>query len=112
MLDDISDTGCAFNVKGQATSGLRLKVQFALDRFPISMLGTVRSVEYHAEANTSLVRMEADPLPIDMRNHILVEVFQMLPEDDDDELPFRELEELSGSSAAKPVSDFQEVMNG
>jgi len=36
-------------------------------------------------------------LPIETRNQILSEVFGMLPEDDEDELPFRVLdEEASG----------------
>jgi hypothetical protein len=30
-----------------------------------------------------------------MRNQILCEVFQMLPDDDEDELPFREIDENS-----------------
>jgi hypothetical protein len=93
MMDDISDSGCAFNVNGQATVGLRLKVQFSLDRIPICIPGTVRSVDYNQEANISLVHMEADPLPIGTRNHILCEVFDLLPEDDEEELPFRVLEE-------------------
>ena len=100
MLEDISDTGCSFKVHGQATAGLRLKVQFSLDRIPICMPATVRSVEYNHESNTSLVRMEADPLPIGTRNHILCEVFDLLPEEDEDELPFRVLEEEA--EAASP----------
>ena len=105
MLDDISDTGCSFRVNGQATSGLRLKVQFSLDRIPICMPGTVRSVEYNQEANISLVRMEADPLPIGTRNHILCEVFDLLPEEDEEELPFRVLEDdASGNQAREEAS--------
>ena len=92
MLDDISDTGCAFKVKGNASIGLRLKVQFSLDRIPVCIPGTVRSVDYQDETNTSLIHMESDPLPLTTRNHILCEVFGMLPDDDDDELPFRVLE--------------------
>jgi len=116
MLEDISDTGCAFRVAGQATSGLRFKVQFSLDRIPVCMPGTVRSVEYHQEVNTSLVRMEADTLPTVTRNHILCEVFNMLPEDDE-ELPFRVMEEevdalATQNVSADPSDDFQEVMNG
>jgi len=88
-LEDISDSGCAFRVMGQATVGLRLKVQFSLDRIPICIPGTVRSVDYMQDANISIAHMEADPLPIATRNHILCEVFNMLPEDDEDELPFR-----------------------
>ena len=93
MLEDISDTGCAFRVNGQASVGLRLKVQFSLNKIPVCMPATVRSVEYNQESNFSLVRMEADPLPIATRNHILCEVFDLLPEEDEDELPFRVLEE-------------------
>jgi len=116
MLEDISDTGCAFRVAGQASSGLRLKVQFLLDRVPVCMPGTVRSVEYHQEMNTSLVRMEADTLPTVTRNHILCEVFNMLPEDDE-ELPFRVMEQevdtlATQNGAASPSDNFEEVMNG
>ncbi|MDR0442889.1 MAG: PilZ domain-containing protein [Treponema sp.] len=115
MLEDISETGCAFSVKGQASSGLRLKVQFALDRIPICMLGTVRSVDFREETGLSLVHMEADPLPQRMRNHVLGEVFHMLPEDDDDELPFRVLEEeaksMTGFNNDDPTRKFQEAVN-
>ena len=92
MLEDISDTGCAFRVSGQAPVGQRLKVQFALDRVPVCMPGTIRSITYQQESNISLLHMEADPLPVFVRNHILCEVFDMLPDDDEDELPFRVLE--------------------
>ena len=100
MLEDISDTGCAFRVNGQAEVGMRLKVQFSIDRAPICIPATVRSVDYFQDRNVSVVHMEADPLPIGTRNHILCEVFNMLPEDDEDELPFRVLEEEADSNAA------------
>jgi len=67
------------------------------------MPATVRSVEYNQVSNTSLVRMEADPLPIATRNHILCEVFNMLPEDDEDELPFRVLEEEADVMSPRQV---------
>ena len=101
MLDDISDTGCAFRVNGQATVGLRLKVQFSIDKIPICIPATVRAVEYNQDTNSSIVRMEADPLPISTRNHILCEVFNMLPEDDEDELPFRVLEEETDTGSSQ-----------
>ncbi|MCL2722185.1 MAG: PilZ domain-containing protein [Treponema sp.] len=100
MLEDISDTGCAFKVHGQASTGLRLKLQFSINKIPVCMPATVRSVEYNQETNTSVLRMEADPLPIATRNHILCEVFNMLPEDDEDELPFRVLEEEADTITA------------
>ena len=115
MLDDISDTGCAIRVMGQASVGLRLKVQFSLDRIPICMPATVRSIEYNQESNVSLVRMEADPLPIGTRNHILCEVFDMLPEEDEDELPFRVLEEeadaVSQQSEQGELQDISQEKN-
>jgi len=106
LLEDISDTGCAFRVSGRALDGLRLKVQFSLNKIPICIPGTVRSVDFNSEANVSLVHMEADTLPIWTRNHILCEVFNFLPEDDDDELPFRVYDETdkSGSPAASGSS--------
>jgi len=115
MMDDISDTGCAFRVNGQASIGLRLKVQFSLDKVPICIPGIVRSIDYNQEANISLVHMEADTLPIGTRNHILCQVFDLLPEEDDDELPFRVLEEEADVSArveaSSPQKKLEEVMN-
>jgi len=115
MMEDISDTGCAFKINGQAGSGMRLKVQFTLNRFPVCIPGTVRSVDYREETNLSLVHMEADPLPIAVRNLILCEVFNMVPDDDEEELPFRVLEEEADNISTQQqgrANDFHEVMNG
>jgi c-di-GMP-binding flagellar brake protein YcgR len=96
FLEDLSDTGCAVTIGGKAAAGLRVKMQFALNNTPIVMGGTVRNVEFKEDANRSLLHVEADPLPIEIRNQILGEVFGMLPEDEED-LPFRLLdEEASG----------------
>jgi c-di-GMP-binding flagellar brake protein YcgR len=104
MMEDISDTGCAFKVTGLAPVGQRLKVQFSLDRIPICIPGTIRSVDHLQESNTSVIHMEADALPLATRNHILCEVFDMLPDEDEDELPFRVLEEETvGSSSPQEV---------
>jgi c-di-GMP-binding flagellar brake protein YcgR len=96
FLEDLSDTGCAVTIGGKAAAGLRVKMQFALNNTPIVMGGTVKSVEFKEDVNRSLLHVEADPLPIEIRNRILGEVFGMLPEDEED-LPFRLLdEEVSG----------------
>jgi c-di-GMP-binding flagellar brake protein YcgR len=96
FLEDLSDTGCAVTIGGKAAANLRVKIQFALNNTPVVMGGTVRSVEFKEDANRSLLHIEADPLPIEIRNRILGEVFGMLPEDEED-LPFRLLdEEVSG----------------
>ena len=96
FLEDLSDTGCAVTIGGRAQAGLRIKVQFALNNTPIIMSGTVRSIDFKEEQNRSLLHIEADPLPIEIRNQILGEVFGMLPEEEED-LPFRLLgEEAAG----------------
>jgi c-di-GMP-binding flagellar brake protein YcgR len=93
FLEDLSDSGCAVTVGGRANTGLRVKVQFALDNTPISMSGTVRSVDHKEDINRSVLHIEADPLPLETRNHILGEVFGMLPDEDEEDLPFRLLDE-------------------
>ena len=91
-LEDLSDSGCAIMVGGLGEADMRIKVQFELNNNPIIMSGTVRSVAYKEDLNRSLLRVEADPLLIEMRNIILGEVFGMMPEDEDD-LPFKLLSE-------------------
>jgi c-di-GMP-binding flagellar brake protein YcgR len=112
MLEDISDSGCAFRVMGQASVSMRFKVQFSLDKMPVCIPGTIRSIEYNQQGNTSLVRMEADPLPIGVRNHILCEVFDMLPEDDEDELPFRVIEEEADSAKQTKQAEPETIDQG
>ncbi|MCL2411161.1 MAG: PilZ domain-containing protein [Treponema sp.] len=109
MLEDISDSGCAFRVNGQASAGMRFKVQFSINRVPVCMPATVRSVDYFHETNTSIVRMESDPLPIVTRNRILCEVFNLLPEYDEDELPFRVLEEEADAEQGSSVGQMESV---
>jgi c-di-GMP-binding flagellar brake protein YcgR len=117
MLEDISDTGCAFKVTGQASVGMRFKLQFLLNKIPICIPATVRSLEYFNESNTSVIHMEADPLPIATRNHILCEVFNLLPDEDEEELPFRVLEDEADNTSPlqsvkeDPQKKFLEVMS-
>jgi len=93
LLEDLSDTGCAVTVGGRAEEGMRVKVQFALDNVPVCITGTVRSTSYLEDANRTVLRIEAEPLPKKIKNQILSEVFGMLPDDDEDELPFRVLDD-------------------
>jgi c-di-GMP-binding flagellar brake protein YcgR len=88
FMEDLSDTGCAVIIGGQAAAGMRIKVQFALNGTPICMSGTVRSVDYKEALQRSLLHVEADPLPLYAQNKILGEVFGM-QEDTEDDLPYR-----------------------
>jgi c-di-GMP-binding flagellar brake protein YcgR len=75
LLSDLSENGCAVVIGGQAKPGFRLKVQFSLDEVPIYMNGTVKSVDYNEAENKSLLHVEADPLPLAIKNRIHGEVF-------------------------------------
>jgi c-di-GMP-binding flagellar brake protein YcgR len=101
FMEDLSDTGCALTIGGQAAAGMRIKVQFALNGTPICMSGTVRSVDYKEATQRSLLHVEADPLPRYAQNKILGEVFGMEGSDEED-LPYRisndTVEALSGAS--------------
>ena len=88
FLEDLSDTGCAVTIGGKGQAGLRIKIQFVLGNNTICMGGTVRSIEFREDKNISLLHIEADPLPIEIRNKIMGEVFEM-SSDNEDSLPPR-----------------------
>jgi c-di-GMP-binding flagellar brake protein YcgR len=104
FIEDLSDAGCAIAIGGKASADFRAKVQFTINNVPICMSGTVRSVEYKEEPNRSLLHIEADPLPIEVRNKILGEIFGMLPEEEED-LPFRLLGEEAEEMAADSLPE-------
>jgi len=99
FIEDLSDTGCSIMIGGKAQPGLRVKAQFHLNNSLICMPGTIRMVEHKEESNRSKLHVEADPLPIEIRNKILGEVFGMLP-DEEEELPFRLLGEEAEAEGA------------
>jgi hypothetical protein len=107
FMEDLSDTGCALAIGGQAAAGMRVKAQFSLSGTPICMTGTVRSVDYKEATQRSLLHIEADPLPRYAQNKILGEVFGMQGGDEED-LPYRitdEAAEASAESAAGAAVD-------
>ena len=113
FMEDLSDTGCAVSIGGKGQSGLRLKIQFVLSGSTICMGGTVRSMEFKEDTNVSVLHIEADPLPIEIRNKIMGEVFDMSP-DDDEELPFRiqDIETQSEPAEEIPVLPATDNLDG
>ncbi|MDR1177565.1 MAG: PilZ domain-containing protein [Spirochaetaceae bacterium] len=97
IVEDLSDSGCAVTIGGKALEGLKVKIQFALSDTPIIMKGTVRSTEFNEETSRSLLHIEADPLPLAIRNRILGEVFGVQTEEDY-LVPFQLLEEEENQS--------------
>ena len=104
FVEDISDSGCAVLIGGKAAVGLRIKAQFILNNMPICISGTVRSMDYHEDTNKSMLHTEADPMPLETRNHILGEVFGMLPEEDE-ELPFKILDEEAADESGGVITE-------
>jgi c-di-GMP-binding flagellar brake protein YcgR len=80
IIEDLSDTGCSVTIGGRAQEGLRVKLQFEIDKQPIVMNGIVKSVEFNEEKNRSILHIESIPLPLVTRNRILAEVFDVRPE--------------------------------
>ncbi|MDR1908515.1 MAG: PilZ domain-containing protein [Spirochaetaceae bacterium] len=98
FIEDISDGGCALSIGGKTAPGLRIKIQFEIDKDPLIMCGTVRSVDYKEGENRSLLHVEAEVMPLTTRNHIMAQVFGMV--DDEEGLPLRILDDETGEAGA------------
>ncbi|AEF85949.1 type IV pilus assembly protein PilZ [Treponema primitia ZAS-2] len=83
IVEDLSDTGCAVTIGGKANPGMRVKLQFSLNRAPLSMSGVVRSVDFTEGTNRSLLHIEADPIEQETKNAIFGEVFGVRSQDED-----------------------------
>jgi c-di-GMP-binding flagellar brake protein YcgR len=110
FMEDLSDTGCAVLVGGQAAAGMRIKVQFALNGTPICMSGTVRSVDFKEAVQRSLLHVEADPLARYAQNKILGEVFGMQGEAEDD-LPYRIPNEAAEGMGNGPAAEIPNIVS-
>jgi c-di-GMP-binding flagellar brake protein YcgR len=79
FVEDLSDTGCAVTIGGRANKGLRVRLQFELNKKPFNMSGIVRSAEYNEETALSLLHIEADLLDQEAKNAIFAEMFETMP---------------------------------
>lgn len=82
-LEDISDSGCALKAGGAVSTGMRVIVQFVIDKTPLSISGVVRSVEHDKEKNTSILHIESDLMPASVKNKIFGVMFGILTDDAD-----------------------------
>ncbi|MDR2343784.1 MAG: PilZ domain-containing protein [Spirochaetaceae bacterium] len=82
-LEDISDSGCAITVGGTTPAGLRVIVQFVIDKMPLSISGVVRSVEYNETKKTSMLHIESDLIPMNVKNKIFSVMFGIVVDDID-----------------------------
>jgi c-di-GMP-binding flagellar brake protein YcgR len=83
MVQDLSEDGAAVAIGGKAKVGLQVKLQFGLDERSVVMSGTVRSVDFDAEANRSVLHVEAVTPSPRMRNAIRAFVYNIREGEDD-----------------------------
>ncbi|MDR0599827.1 MAG: PilZ domain-containing protein [Treponema sp.] len=107
FVENLSDSGCAVLVGGRPAARSRIKVQFILNNAPVCLSGTVRFLEYNGEKNQSLLHVEADPMSLETRNHILGEVFGVVPDEEED-LPFRLPEEEAEAELEAEAEEVKE----
>ena len=82
LVQDLSEDGAAVAIGGKAVPGLQVKLQFGLDDSSIVMSGTVRSVDYDAAANRSVLHVEAVTPSPRMRNAIRSYVYNIRQDDE------------------------------
>jgi len=104
IIEDLSETGCAVTIGGRAQVGMKVKMQFELDGYPVVMSGLVRSSDFDEDKNRSLLHIESEPLSMTTRNRILAEVFGVQGEDDYSET-FSLLEKEDPFSGGKSETD-------
>ena len=82
LVQDLSEDGAAVAIGGKAVLGLQVKLQFGLGERSVVMSGTVRSVDYDAEANRSVLHVEAVTPSPRMRNAIRSFVYNIAGDDE------------------------------
>ncbi len=82
ILEDISESGALIRIGGKGAQNVKLKLQFTMHNHLILMVGIVRTVEYNAEKNQSLLHFECTHIEQQMKNEILSFVYNTLPENE------------------------------
>jgi c-di-GMP-binding flagellar brake protein YcgR len=103
LLEDVSEDGAMIVIGGKAVKDMKIKLQFMILDVLIIMAGTVRAVEYNKETNQSRIHFECGPLNPRMRNAILTFVYNVLHEEEKEELDAIRLTEEDGmNEESKP----------
>lgn len=88
-LIDVSEDGAALLIGGKARLGLPVKFQFNLFDKMIVMNGVVKGVNFDSRKNRSILHLQALPLSSYMKNLILIYVYNIFGDRDDDILKSR-----------------------
>ena len=106
-LKDLSDDGCAVLVGGKAEKTFKLILQFSIDKMQINMVGTVTKIEYNEDDNTSILHIQSDVMPLDIRNIIQCVGFGIIDDDIEISAPETAAGETEPTAAAEgqPLGD-------
>jgi len=96
LLEDLSEDGAMVIIGGKAVKNIRMKLQFMIHDVLIVMAGTIRAVEYNKESQQSRIHFDCTELNPRMKNAILTFVYNVLPEDEKEELDAIRLTEEDG----------------
>ncbi len=101
-IDDLSEDGAMVLIGGKAVKNMKIKIQFMVHGVLIVMAGIIRAVEYNEAANQSRIHFECDELNPRMKNAVLTFVYNVLPEEEKQELDAIRLTEEDGLADAEP----------
>jgi hypothetical protein len=78
ILNDVSDDGCSIVMEGKMNMPHTVIVQFMLNNQLIGINGECRSIQYNRTKNMSLLHIQADSIPRDVKNIILAAMFGLI----------------------------------
>lgn len=101
LLEDISEDGAMIIIGGKAVKDMRIKLQFMIHDVLIVMAGVIRAVEFNPDTNQSRIHFECGELNPRMKNAVLTFVYNVLPEEEKEELDAIRLTEEDGIADAQ-----------
>ncbi len=96
LIEDISEDGAMVTIGGRAVKDMKIKLQFMIRDVLIVMAGVIRAVEYNKNTNQSRIHVECGELNPRMKNSVLTFVYNVLPEEEKEELDAIRLTEEDG----------------
>ncbi len=99
-IEDLSEDGAMVLIGGKAVKNMKIKLQFMVHDVLIVMAGIIRAVEYSEQLNQSRIHFECEELNPRMKNAVLTFVYNVLPEEEKQELDAIRLTEEDGLADA------------
>ncbi len=112
LLEDLSEDGAMILIGGKAEKGMKIKLQFMLRDVLIVMGGVIKAVDFNHDTNQSRIHFESEELNSRMRNAILTFVYNVLPEEQKEELDAIRLSEEDGIIEAESAEPEQPRNSG